>query len=152
MRDKPIDVVKAEMVRLWFHSHTAASAHARYLIQADGTAPLSMSRAMLEEDSALPPAQSQHDLIKDLTGIAYLAGSDTTVAAVVSFFLAMLVYPEVQNKAQAEVDRVIGKDRLPEIDDMESMPYVQCVANECLRWLPVLPMCEWNGSRAYDLP
>jgi cytochrome P450 len=118
-------------------------------MQANGTAPLSMSRAMLEEDAALPPAQSQQDLIKDLAGIAYLAGSDTTVAAVISFFLAMLVYPEVQAKAQAEVDRVVGKDRLPELDDMESMPYVQCVASECLRWLPVLPMCEWNLLRAH---
>jgi cytochrome P450 len=106
---------------------------------------------MLEEDAALPPAQSQYDLIKDVTGIAYLGGSDTTAAAIVSFFLAMLVYPDVQAKAQAEVDQVIGKDRLPEFDDMESMPYVQCVASECLRWLPVLPLCEQNALWAIDM-
>lgn len=99
-----------------------------------------MSRAMLEEDAALPAGESQLDMIKDLSGLAYLAGSDTTVAAVISFFLAMLVYPEVQAKAQAEVDRVVGKSRLPELEDAESMPYVQCVASECLRWLPVLPL------------
>jgi cytochrome P450 len=103
-----------------------------------------MARAMLEEDAALPQSESQFDMIKDLSGLAYLAGSDTTVAAVISFFLAMLVYPEVQAKAQAEVDRVVGKDRLPELDDAESMPYVQSVASECLRWLPVLPMGEFS--------
>jgi cytochrome P450 len=129
----------------------ATSAHAPHFTQANGTAPRSMSRAMLEEDAALPPAQSQYDLIKDVTGIAYLGGSDTTAAAIVSFFLAMLVYPDVQAKAQAEVDRVIGKDRLPEFDDMESMPYVQCVASECLRWLPVLPLCEQNALWAIDM-
>jgi cytochrome P450 len=141
MRDMPIDVVKAEMVRL---GRLCVSLHQPMFVtsQANGTAPLSMARAMLEEDAALPPGQSQYDLIKDLTGIAYLAGNDTVVAAGISFFLAMLVYPDVQAKAQAEVDRVVGKDRLPELDDMESMPYVQCVVNECLRWLPVLPMCE----------
>jgi cytochrome P450 len=59
---------------------------------------------------------------------------------VLAFFLAMLVNPEVQTKAQAEVDRVVGKDRLPEPEDRKDMPYCEAVINECLRWLPVLPM------------
>jgi cytochrome P450 len=100
-----------------------------------------MARSMLEDDATLPPEESELDMIKDLTGIAYLGGSDTTVAAVISYFLAMLIYPDVQAKAQAEVDRVVGKNRLPELDDAADMPYVQGLANECLRWLPVLPMC-----------
>jgi cytochrome P450 len=94
---------------------------------------------MLEDDAALPPEKSEFDLIKDLTGVAYLGGSDTTVSALNSFFLAMLVYPEVQAKAQAEIDRVVGKDRLPELSDEPSLPYIQALASECLRWLPVTP-------------
>jgi cytochrome P450 len=101
-----------------------------------------MVRAMLEENSALPAKQSQANLIKDLAAGAYLAGSDTTVGAVISFFLAMLVYPDVQTKAQAEIDRVVGQDRLPELADAEHLPYVQAIASECLRWLPVFPMCS----------
>jgi cytochrome P450 len=97
---------------------------------------------MLEEASAVLAEQSLVETIKGLAGVTYLAGSDTTVAAVISFFLAMLVYPDVQAKAQAEVDRVVGRDRLPEIDDAESLPYVQAIASECLRWLPVFPMCS----------
>jgi hypothetical protein len=108
-------------------------------LQANGTALPSMVRFMLEEDSALPAEQSQAETIKGLAAVAYLAGSDTTVGAVISFFLAMLVYPNVQAKAQAEIDRVVGKDRLPEPEDAENMPYVQAIANECLRWLPVAP-------------
>jgi hypothetical protein len=54
---------------------------------------------MLEEDAALLPEKSELDMIKDLTGTAYLGGSDTSVAAVVSYFLATLVYPDVQAKA-----------------------------------------------------
>jgi cytochrome P450 len=98
-----------------------------------------MASAMLEEDAELPPAQSQIEAIKDVTGVAYLAGGDTTMSALLSFFLAMLVYPEVQTKSQAEIDRVVGKDRLPEFDDQENLPYVQAVVSECLRWLPVTP-------------
>jgi cytochrome P450 len=95
---------------------------------------------MLEEDAALPSEQSELDLIKDLAGVAYLGGSDTTVAAVISYFLAMLVYPDVQAKAQAEIDRVVGTDRLPEMSDEPHLPYVQAIVNECYRWLPVLPL------------
>jgi cytochrome P450 len=99
-----------------------------------------MAHAMLEEDAALPPQQSQLELIKDVTGQAYMAGSDTTVGAVMAFFLAMLVYPDVQAKAQAEIDRVIGSDRLPEVEDRERLPYVNGIVNESLRWLPIVPM------------
>jgi cytochrome P450 len=95
---------------------------------------------MLEDDADLPPEKSELDLIKDITGVAYIGGSDTTVAAVIAFFLAMLVYPDVQARAQAEIDRVVGKERLPELSDESSLPYVQAVVNECYRWLPVLPM------------
>jgi cytochrome P450 len=97
---------------------------------------------MLMEDAALPSDQSQLEMIKEATGIAYLAGIDTTVASVTAFFLAMVVYPEVQAKAQAEVDRVVGHDRLPGIQDRLEMPYVAGVVNECLRWLPVVPIGE----------
>jgi cytochrome P450 len=97
---------------------------------------------MLEDDFALPSKQSQIDMIKDVTAVAYLAGSDTTTVAVHSYFLAMLIWPEIQRKAQAEIDRVVGNDRLPELDDAARMPYVQGIVNECLRWIPVVPMCE----------
>jgi cytochrome P450 len=83
-----------------------------------------------------PGAEQQ---IKDIAGIVYLAGSDTTVAAVTSFFLAALVYPDVQKKAQAELDRVMGRHRLPDFADKAELPYLEAVMRECLRWLPVLP-------------
>jgi hypothetical protein len=110
-----------------------------------------MARAMLEEDAELPPAQSQIGAIKDVTGVAYLAGGDTTMSSLLSFFLAMLVYPEVQTKSQAEIDRVVGKERLPEFEDQENLPYMQAVVNECLRWLPVTPTGN-VPSLIYNLP
>lgn len=54
----------------------------------------------------------------------------------------MLLYPDVQKKAQAAVDRVIGKDRLPTYDDFDSLPYVHAIIKEVLRWQPVTPLGE----------
>ena len=47
----------------------------------------------------------------------------------------MTLYPEVQAKAQEELDRVIGPDRLPDFYDREahSLPYLECVIKEVYR-------------------
>jgi cytochrome P450 len=87
---------------------------------------------------AASPAQEQ--MIKDIAGITYLGGSDTTVSLVVSFVLAMLVYPEVQKCGQEEVDRVVGSGRLPDLSDREHLPYVDAIVSECYRWLPATTM------------
>ena len=45
----------------------------------------------------------------------------------------MLVHPAVQERAQKEIDSVVGRDRLPDLNDCESLPYLQCVVNEVMR-------------------
>ncbi len=52
-----------------------------------------------------------------------------------TFVLAMLKYPEVQRRAQEEVDSVVGKDRLPTFEDREHLPYVRAVCTEILRYV-----------------
>ena len=49
------------------------------------------------------------------------------------FIAAMLLHPHVQRKAQEEIDRVVGRNRLPDLNDREALPYVQCVVNEVMR-------------------
>ena len=51
----------------------------------------------------------------------------------------MVLNPDVQSRAQAEIDSVVGKDKLPEFDDLPSLPYVEAIMMELLRWHPVLP-------------
>ncbi len=63
-----------------------------------------------------------------------------TVSAMYCFFLAMTLHPEIQRKAQEEIDRVIGNERLPNIDDRENLPYVNAVVKEVFRWHPIGPM------------
>ena len=57
------------------------------------------------------------------------------------FTLAMVEHPHVWKRAQAEIDAVVGTDRLPEFDDRPSLPYVDAIIREVLRWRPVFPLC-----------
>jgi len=57
-----------------------------------------------------------------------------------AFFLAMVLNPEVLKKAQGELDRVVGKGRLPEFSDRDNLPYTDAVVKEVLRWNPPLPI------------
>ncbi|SJL08657.1 related to O-methylsterigmatocystin oxidoreductase [Armillaria ostoyae] len=88
----------------------------------------------------------------------YAGGADTTVSTLCSFVLAMILYPEVQKKGKAAVDEATGSGRLPEFNDYKSMPYLQAIVNEVLRWAPVVPLAishrcsEDNKYRGYDIP
>jgi cytochrome P450 len=49
----------------------------------------------------------------------------------------MVAFPEVQRRAQAELDAVVGRARLPTFADAPRLPYVRAVIREVLRWRPV---------------
>lgn len=51
----------------------------------------------------------------------------------------MLLNQDVQKKAQAELDSIMG-DRLPDFADCESLPYVNAICKEVHRWHPVAPL------------
>ena len=57
-----------------------------------------------------------------------------------SFLLAMTMYPEVQKKCQAELDSVVGNDRLPTFADRDSLPYLATMLKEVIRWGPTTPL------------
>ena len=52
----------------------------------------------------------------------------------------MALYPDVQSKAQAELDTVVGTGRLPEFEDRQSLPYIEAIMMETLRWRPAVPL------------
>lgn len=47
----------------------------------------------------------------------------------------MTIYPDVQRKAHAELDRVVGSDRLPDFEDRGQLPYIEAICKECLRYV-----------------
>ena len=52
----------------------------------------------------------------------------------------MALYPEVQKKAQAEIDAVVGSNRLPDFHDRPSLPYINAIIKESSRWNLVVPL------------
>jgi cytochrome P450 len=51
----------------------------------------------------------------------------------------MSLHPDILAKAQAELDSVVGADRLPTIDDRPNLPYVEAILTECTRYGPPVP-------------
>ncbi|KAF8815498.1 putative monooxygenase [Phlegmacium glaucopus] len=85
-------------------------------------------------------------------------GLDTSISSALSFFLAMILNPSVQAKAQAELDAVVGKNRLPLIGDKPDLPYIRSIVAEVFRWAPALPLGLPHGLskddvyEGYELP
>ncbi|KAK2465511.1 hypothetical protein APHAL10511_002403 [Amanita phalloides] len=78
------------------------------------------------------------DDIKGSAGTLYAA--ETTVAVLETFMLAMTRHPEILVKAQKEMDRVVGTERLPDLEDRASLTFLECIFNEVLRWNPPVPL------------
>ncbi|KAI0357497.1 cytochrome P450 [Trametes cingulata] len=91
-----------------------------------------------EDGSAL--SSEDEDTIKNVALTAFEGGSDTTFSTLQSFFLAMSLYPDVQKRAQEELDAVVGPNRLPDHGDRDALPYVNALIKESLRWMNVLPL------------
>ncbi|KAI0253712.1 cytochrome P450 [Lactifluus subvellereus] len=132
--NEPINFVKNAMVR-------------------DGTAIPSLACEHLQEMENLngPERQARERVIKEILGSMFLAGSDTTVSLVSYLFLALILYPEVQKRAQAELDSVVSRDRLPTFDDRPRLPYIEAVCKELLRWGVVLPIGVPHASSEDDI-
>ena len=68
------------------------------------------------------------------------AGAETTSTTLSWWTLAMIAFPEVQRRAQAEIDAVVGRDRLPSFADAPRLSYVCATMKEVLRWRPVVAL------------
>jgi len=52
----------------------------------------------------------------------------------------MVLHPDVQKRAQKEIDSIVGTGRLPDFDDEKLLPYVSAIVEEVMRWHPVAPI------------
>ncbi|KAF9449661.1 cytochrome P450 [Macrolepiota fuliginosa MF-IS2] len=107
----------------------------------DGTARECLVSWTLKQHRDQPGFDSiQERRIKQTAAVTYKAGTDTRVAALLTFVIAMLTHPDIQRKAQAEIDAVIGLGRLPDSSDIPHLPYLSAVVKELLRWNPITPL------------
>ncbi|KAF8815534.1 cytochrome P450 [Phlegmacium glaucopus] len=107
-----------------------------------GKAPPSIVANLIErlpgEDDPQRPMEEK--VAQNVAIVAYLGGADTTVSTVKALFLAMALHPEVQKKAQAEIDAVVGPNRLPDFEDRPFLPYINAIVKESMRWHLVAPL------------
>ncbi|KAJ7244392.1 cytochrome P450 [Mycena haematopus] len=95
--------------------------------------------SMLLEDKEKCTPQFELDL-KHTANSMYSASMDTTITVFCHFLLAMVLHPEALAKAQKEVDSVVGLDRLPTFSDRASLPFVEALFSETLRWGVPVPL------------
>ncbi|NWW74152.1 CP2DH protein, partial [Climacteris rufus] len=69
----------------------------------------------------------------------FTAGSETTSTTLRWALLYMLLHPEIQKKVQAEIDKVIGRERCVTMKDQASMPYTNAVIHEVQRLGDIVP-------------
>ncbi|KAG5636390.1 hypothetical protein H0H81_008224 [Sphagnurus paluster] len=79
------------------------------------------------------------DDIKGAAAQTYAGGAETTTSSLSAFIMAIILHPEYQAQAQAELDAVVGTQRLPEFNDRDSLPFLQCLIDETLRWFSPFP-------------
>jgi len=102
---------------------------------------------------------NEHQLSSDemayLAGNLFAAGAETSAVAITNMILAAACHPDAQRRIQEELDMVVGKDRVPNWQDFESLPQVHAFVSEALRWRPVAPIgfahratqdIIWNGQ------
>jgi cytochrome P450 len=112
---------------------------------ADGTAPVSYARTYFERVNAEANGDGRSFGFDD-NEAAYAVGMLCTVAIftiggpLYCFFLAMTLHPEWQEKARAEVDAVVGHNRVVEVGDSPDLPILRACIKEVMRWRPPVPL------------
>ncbi|OWM70821.1 cytochrome P450 81Q32-like isoform X2 [Punica granatum] len=89
--------------------------------------------------------ESEPEYYKDVTirsimSVLLAAGTDTSAATMEWAMSLLLNHPKVLKKAQAEIDNVVGSDRLVKESDLTRLPYLHCIINETLRMYPAGPL------------
>ncbi|KAF5372164.1 hypothetical protein D9758_005053 [Tetrapyrgos nigripes] len=75
-----------------------------------------------------------------LAGVLYSAAQETTATTMMWFMFSMILFPRAQTRAQEELDKVVGRSRLPSFADLKHLPYIHAIVKEILRWRTPLPL------------
>ncbi|KAL1659562.1 cytochrome P450 [Schizophyllum commune] len=124
---------------------------------AAGTAPPSFLRSLIEDQQAEGNSGTGSGLTKEqitgLGGTAFAAGADTSEAldTLTTFIFAIVNHLDVQEKAHAELDAVVGPNRLPEMEDRKNLPYVERIVQETFRFWPAVPLGVPHKSMEDDV-
>ncbi|KAH8114930.1 cytochrome P450 [Phellopilus nigrolimitatus] len=120
--------------------------------RASGTAETSLVNNLLEDYENLKVIDEDHELnIKHLGAVMYAAGVDTTEVTLMSFILMMARNPNAVKQAHLDIDRVVGDERLPTMEDRTNLPYIDCILKEVFRINPIVPLSLPHQSVKEDV-
>ncbi|KAF8132069.1 cytochrome P450 [Boletus edulis] len=131
---------KAALARTWARDWVEIPFEHALRKQNEGSTSPAMVFDGFREEDKMGGGTARLQALKDAAATGFLAGSETSGAALMTFVLAMVLHPAIQDKAYAEIDAVVGKERLPTFDDRPSLPYIDAIIRETLRWNPVVPL------------
>ncbi|CAE6423846.1 unnamed protein product [Rhizoctonia solani] len=100
----------------------------------------SYTSQLLESKGGASLSDTDIELIKWTAGSLFTGGSTTTVGLTCSFILMVSLHPENAKLARAEIDAVVGRERVPELKYREKMPYMEALLQEVMRLCPVVPL------------
>ncbi|KAG1894577.1 cytochrome P450 [Suillus fuscotomentosus] len=114
---------------------------------ADGTA----SHSSVADFLSQAHDNTDEDMMKSVALTGYMAGMETsdltlmsqqTASVLQAFLLAMMLHPDVQSRARAEIDQAVGHDSMPCLDDRASLPYLDAILRElCVCMAEALTPC-----------
>ncbi|KAK3446507.1 LOW QUALITY PROTEIN: hypothetical protein EUGRSUZ_A02185 [Eucalyptus grandis] len=145
-----------------FAKHSARRDRLTRAIMEEHTVARQKSGAKQHFVDALLTLKDKYDLSEDnIIGLLWdmiTAGMDTTVISVEWAMAELIKNPRVQQKAQEELDRVVGFERVVTESDFSNLPYLQCIVKEALRLHPPTPLMLPHRSNShvkigsYDIP
>ncbi|XP_053404194.1 steroid 17-alpha-hydroxylase/17,20 lyase-like isoform X2 [Mercenaria mercenaria] len=100
---------------------------------------LARMEAMEEEGAEKLKSLTDQHLVQTLSDI-FFAGIDTSRFTLSGAILHMVAFPDIQEKVQEEIDRVVGRDKLPGINDRPNLGYTEAVLHESMRLGTVAPL------------
>ena len=89
---------------------------------------------------------SHYSIILILCDFGQSGGTETTIVTLRWAILYLAAHPEIQEKLAAELDSVVGRDRLPELTDREATPYMEATIHEVMRMGSLAPTADFHTT------
>ncbi|KAI5833904.1 cytochrome P450 [Schizophyllum commune Tattone D] len=116
-----------------------------------GPAQPSFMLSLMQEMEAQDDGEKtlSRERIEGLCATAY--AGEWTFDTLTTFVFAIVNYPDVQERAKAELNTVVGPDRLPELEDCKDLPYIERLVQEVFRFWPSVPLGVPHKSTKDDI-